>query len=369
MYTKLEKLILKGYKTVRELSNFELRDLSVLIGPNGAGKSNFISFFRMLARMCRTPGELQFHVGESGGASMLLHDGPSKTREMEARLLFSGESADAEYVFRLAFAADDTFVFAEEGAVLFDADGAEVLEWRDSLSGRREPQLLARSDGDASARGIADFLRGIRVYQFHDTSSTSRMRAKWDVEDGGELKEDGANLAPFLYRLRRDEPRYYRRITETIRLVLPFFADFVLEPEGERLLLKWSESGCDKVFSASQAADGMLRAVALVTLLLRPERELPRIVILDEPELGLHPYAITIVGGLIRAISKKSQVIVATQSASLVDCFEPDDIVVVERKGRESLFGRLDEDSLGEWLENYSISELWEKNVIGGRPS
>lgn len=251
MYTKLHKLILKGFKTVRDLSNFELRDLSVLIGPNGAGKSNFISFFRMLARMCRTPGELQFHVGESGGASMLLHDGPSKTREMEARLLFSGESADAEYVFRLAFAADDTFVFAEEGATLFDADGAEVLEWRDSLSGRREPQLLARSDGDASARGIADFLRGIRVYQFHDTSSTSRMRAKWDVEDGGELKEDGANLAPFLYRLRRDEPRYYRRITETIRLVLPFFADFVLEPESERLLLKWSESGSDKVFSAS----------------------------------------------------------------------------------------------------------------------
>ena len=120
---------------------------------------------------------------------MLLHDGPSKTREMEARLLFSGESAGAEYAFRLAFAADDTFVFAEEGAVLFDADGAEVLEWRDSLSGRREPQLLARSDGDASARGIADFLRGIRVYQFHDTSSTSRMRAKWDVEDGEELRE------------------------------------------------------------------------------------------------------------------------------------------------------------------------------------
>ena len=143
----------------------------------------------------------------------------------------------------------------------------------------------------------------------------------------------------------------------------------MLEPEGERLLLKWSESGSDKVFSASQAADGMLRAVALVTLLLRPERELPRIVILDEPELGLHPYAITIVGGLIKGISKRSQVIVATQSASLVDCFEPDDIVVVERKGRESLFGRLDEDSLGEWLENYSISELWEKNVIGGRPS
>lgn len=166
---------------------------------------------------------------------------------------------------------------------------------------------------------------------------------------------------------RRD--RYYQRIVETIRQILPFFADFELAPDYGKILLSWRERKSDRIFNASQAADGMLRVMALVTLLLQPERDMPDVLIIDEPELGLHPHAINVIGGLIRSLSIKTQVIVATQSMSFIDCFEPRDIVVVERDGRESLFHRLDEESLHDWLEDYSLSELWEKNVIGGRPS
>ena len=182
------------------------------------------------------------------------------------------------------------------------------------------------------------------------------------------MKEDAANIAPFLLRLKEDDNRCYQRIVDTIRLILPFFSDFVLEPRHEHLLLNWRERNSDQVFSVSQASDGMLRVISLVTLLLQPDQDLPDVLILDEPELGLHPYAINIVGGLIRAASTKIQVIVATQSTALVDCFEPEDIVVVEREGRSSTFRQLNAEDLKEWLEDYSLSELWEKNVLGGRP-
>jgi len=206
------------------------------------------------------------------------------------------------------------------------------------------------------------------VHQFHNTSSTARIRGKWSVDDNRYLKEDAANLAPVLKRLSEHERLAYSRIVDTIRLILPFFADFVLETEYEYLLLRWSERGSDVVFNASQAADGMLRVMALVTLLLQPETSLPDVLILDEPELGLHPYAITVLGGLIEALSKKIQIIVATQSPLLVDCFAPEAVVVVDRIERASRFERLSELRLREWLDEYSVSELWQKNVIGGRP-
>jgi predicted ATPase len=212
-------------------------------------------------------------------------------------------------------------------------------------------------------------LRRWIVHQFDDTSATSRMRIKWSVDDGLQLKEDAGNLAPFLYRLQQNKPKHYRRIVETIRLILPFFADFEFQPEYGSLLLRWLEQGTDRVFSASKAADGMLRAMALVALLQQPEEDLPNVLIIDEPELGLHPYAIEVLASLLQSASQHVQVIVATQSVSLLDRFEPHDIVVVDRAGQESTFRRLNDADLAEWREQYTLSELWEKNVLGGRPA
>ncbi len=155
---------------------------------------------------------------------------------------------------------------------------------------------------------------------------------------------------------------------DTIRSILPFFADFELEPDRGRLLLQWRERNSDLVFGASQAADGMVRVMALVALLQQPEKDLPAVLILDEPELGLHPCAIEMIAGLLRSASLHTQVILATQSVSLIDRFEPENVVVTERSGRESTFQRLSASALDAWLDQYTLSELWEKNVIGGRP-
>lgn len=369
MRNRLEAITLKGFKTIRELDDFSPGPLTVLIGPNGAGKSNFISFFRMLSWMLVEPDHLQTHVAEQGGASKLLHDGPAITREIEAQLTIKTASGDNQYHFRLFFAAGDILIFADERYRFSRTDHPGKARWNETGAGHRDPQLLAHANSDDTARVILSILKRFNVYQFHNTSTTARIRTKWNINDNRFLKEDGANIAPLLYRLKSEEGQYYQRIVDNLRLILPFFSDFELEPEYRSLLLAWRERGSDQIFDVSQASDGMLRAIALVTLLLQPEETLPDLLILDEPELGLHPYAINVIGGLIRAVSEKAQVIIATQSTAFVDCFELDDIVVVEREGRESVFRRQEStDALEEWLEEYSPSEIWEKNVIGGRP-
>ena len=368
MRNRLYRITLKGFKTIRSLENFEPGPLTALIGPNGVGKSNFISFFRMMGRALADPDNLPLYVSQQGGASKLLHDGPTRTREIETELTIRTDAGENQYAFRLFYAAGDALIFADERYRFSRFDYPTIADWTGTGAGHRSPQLLDRASVDTTASVIRSLLQRIVVYQFHNTSDTARIRGKWSMYDARFLKEDAANIAPVLHRLKETNGRSYQRIVDTIRLILPFFSDFELQPDYGNLLLGWRERNSDQVFGVSQASDGMLRVIALVTLLLQPEQDLPDVLILDEPELGLHPYAINIVGGLIRALSTKIQVIVATQSMPLVDCFEPEDIVVVERNGRSSTFKRLDPGSLGGWLEEYSLSELWEKNVIGGRP-
>ena len=288
--------------------------------------------------------------------------------EIEAKLTIQSDPGENQYSFRLVFAAGDTLIFADESYRFSRRGYRSPSRWISTGAGHRGSALIESAVQDQTARVIRDILQRIIVYQFHNTADNARIRGKWAINDNRYLKEDAGNIAPFLFRLWRQESWHYRRIVDTVRLILPFFSDFELVNDYGHMLLAWREQGSDQVFDASQASDGMLRVIALVTLLLQPEETLPDVLILDEPELGLHPYAITLVGGLIGAASKKIQVVVATQSTALVDCFDPEDIVVVERDGRQSVFGRLDSEGLSEWLDDYSLSELWEKNVLGGQP-
>jgi len=369
MRNRLQALTLRGFKTIEEVESFEPGDLTVLIGPNGAGKSNFISFFRVLSWALTPPGNLQVHVAELGGASAILHDGPARTREIEAQLTMRTDAGSNQYAFRLAFAAGDSLIYTDERFRFSRSSIGQEAPWTELGAGHREPAIIARADsGDTTAKTIHYMLRKVITHQFHNTSSTARLRSKWSSEDSRWLKEDAGNIAPLLLRLRDTEPASYSRIVQTIQQILPFFSDFELRPDHGRVLLAWREVNCDRVFDASQAADGMLRILALVTLLLQPAQDLPDVLILDEPELGLHPYAVNVIGGLIKSASTQVQVVVATQSTGLLDCFEPGDVVVVERRGRASTLRRLEEAPLRNWLEEYALSELWEKNILGGRP-
>ena len=366
--SRLKRISVTGYKTLNPLRDFEPRLRTVLIGPNGAGKSNFISFFRMVSNAMSGTDQLACYVGQKGGSGQILHDGPDHTREIKATFTIQTSSGMSDYDFHLLHAARDTLIFANERYRFTRSEWRTEPDWYTLGAGHKDPGLLKVANDHQTARIIHTLLRRIVVYQFHNTSDYSRIRGKWSIGDNRWLKEDAANIAPVLFRLKTQETPHYRNIVDYIRLALPMFSDFELEPEHGYLILKWREKDTDEVFDASQASDGFLRMVALITLLLQPPDDLPDTLIIDEPELGLHPLATDIVGNLIASAALNIQIIVATQSVLMVNCFEPEDIVIVERPGRASTFRRLDAEDLREWLSDYSLAELWEKNVLGGRP-
>ena len=233
MRTRLDAITIKGFKTIRELNDFSPGPLTVLIGPNGAGKSNFISFFRVLKSMAVDPFSLQRHVGQQGGASKLLHDGPAITPEIDTRLRLNSDAGKIDYEFRLAFAADDTLFFAEERFRMSKGKQTSTASWQSLGVGHRSTQLLELETPDDTADAINKALLRMSAFQFHDTSETSLMRTRAVVNFGNLFMPDGNNIAAVLYYLKRNEGNCYRRIVETLRLILPFFSDFFLEPDND----------------------------------------------------------------------------------------------------------------------------------------
>lgn len=365
----LRRVELRGFKSIRELE-LELRPLNILIGANGAGKSNLISFFKMLNEMMA--GRLQNYMADSGRAHSLLHYGPKATPQMEAALQFETEKGRNEYRMRLFHAAGDTLVFADE-TLIFRGKERTIPNTIPLGAGHVETRITQEADGgDKTARFFRGALNNCRVYHFHDTSPKAWVRQYCYVGDDRWLRADAGNLAALLYRLREREPGpAYRRILGTIRQIAPFFGDFELErtgPDQKEIILNWREKDSDQVFGPHQLSDGTLRAMALITLLLQPVDNFPDLIIIDEPELGLHPAGKNLLAGLLKSASHHCQIIVATQSPELVDAFDPQDVVVVEREQRQSVFRRLDPAALEEWLNEYTLGQLWEKNVIGGGP-
>lgn len=363
---KLESFSIKGFKSIKAIDHFEPRPINILIGPNGAGKSNFISFFKFLSWMLNSDGKLQEHVSYLGGANDILHDGADITKSIDAEVAIRTTAGVNQYRFSLMFAKPDKLVFKEEKYRFSRTEMSEEAKWSSYGVGHEEAKLPGVDNKTATT--ILNLLRKLIVYQFHNTSDTAPMRLKWPIADGRWLKQNGDNLGSFLFRLQREESAYYLRIVKYIRLVLPFFDDFEFYEEFGQILLRWKEKGAHKVFNAGQASDGMLRTIALISLLAQNPKDLPTVLFLDEPELGLHPSAIDAVAGLIKSAASHCQVFVATQSVSLVNNFELDDLIVIERKGRSSEYSRPDSTKLEAYLEEFTTGQIWEKNIIGGRP-
>lgn len=366
----LKSIELSGWKSIKH-ARVEFGPLNVLIGANGSGKSNFISFFKLLNEMM---GErLQEYVAVAGGGKSLLHYGPKQTPFIEADLQFVTDTGTSSYYMRLVDAAVDTLIFTEE-RLTFQRPGYPKPKVEQLGAGHRETLLrgLLQSENQ-TVRVLRSIIGSCRVFHFHDTSPSALVRSPGLIEENRYLQPDARNLAALLYRYQNtpELQRAYDRIVTTVRQVNPRFGDFVLGPRTlnpREIQLNWREKGRDYLFGPHQLSDGTLRVIALVTLLLQPEDGLPDVVVIDEPELGLHPYAIEILAGLFRKASHHCQVIVSTQSADLLDYFQPEEVVVVNRKNEVSEYQRLAADQLDAWLDEYTLSELWEKNVFGGGP-
>lgn len=373
MANTIKKLTVVGFKSIQRLEEFELRRLNVLIGANGAGKSNFVAFFDLLRELVEQ--RLQLAVQTEGGADACLYFGPKVTKRIVGRLYFGRNG----YEFALVPTADNRLVFAEESATLAGDYGGHS---RPFGSGHVEARLREHKD-EGGVRGarhgvehyVFDAVSSWVVYHFHDTSGTAGMRRPGPINDNERLRPNAENLAAFLLRIQGTHPGSYTKIRDAVRLAAPFFDDFKLRPmpaTPELIQLEWTQKESDYPFRPSQLSDGTLRFICLATALLQPAP--PATMLFDEPELGLHPYALTLLGSLFQGLGWQSggnfsnQAIISTQSAPLLNEFAPEDIVVVDRTQGQSTFKRLDSTGLAGWLNEYSLGELWRKNVLGGRP-
>ncbi|MEI7869456.1 MAG: AAA family ATPase [Candidatus Methylumidiphilus sp.] len=371
--SQLQSITIKGYKSIRELDDFKLRPINVLIGANGSGKSNFLSAFKFLASVVGDNFPVDVQVW--GGPDALLHYGRKTTPSLEMEVSFKpdwGRSGKMQngYKFGLYPTQDNQFVFTYEMPWICG------YAYKGYSLGTGHGTARVLTDQYEASRKVSGYvvekLKSWRQYHFHDTGDTALVKQLHRTNDKLRLKPDASNLAACLRywaKFSHYQPSYLR-IVETIRLVAPFFGDFVFrDDEAETIQLEWTERGDpDTPWKAHVLSDGTLRFMCLTSLLLQPIQLLPDIIIIDEPELGLHPFAINVLAGLLKRAAEEKQVIVSTQSVELLNAFEPEDVVVVEREDNASVFKRLDTDDLKDWLEDYTLGELWKRNILGGRP-
>lgn len=362
----IERIEISNYKSIRH-AEIDLKMLNILIGPNGAGKSNFISFFDLTRHLLEQ--RLNNYLLEHGGIDSMLYRGRKISDSITALIDFENRNA---FEFKLK-PSQGPKAYIEFTKDFFNNGGHTDKRYEESWNAHiwdtnvEESAILTRPQWRAGY--IRNFLRSFTVYHFHDTSLTSPMRQLSRIGDNEYLRHDGSNLAAFLYKLKNTDTKSFNLIEGTIRSIAPYFKEFKLIPnkimEGY-IGLEWEERDTDMYLDASNFSDGTLRFIALATLLLQPDS--PNTIIIDEPELGLHPAAMVKLSALIKRASTQTQIIVATQSVALINNFSIDDLIVVGRNDNQSTFDRLDQTDFSQWLEEYSVGELWEKNIIGGRP-
>ena len=350
----LSRVIIDGYKSIQH-TDVELRPINILIGSNGVGKTNFISFFKLINIIY----EQHLHnYTMQNSAERLFHYGLKQTSELKGYLAF----ADNAYEVRLQ-ARDNGSLFIAEERSYYQSSSFNV-------SNIDESQI--KNSSTYRDRWLRDYLQSYKIFHFHDTSKGAPLRSSANINDNRYLKTDGSNLPAFLFMLQEKYPKTLRRIELTIRSVMPYFGNFSLAPsllDESQINLQWSDiENNEKYFDANDLSDGSIRFIALATLLLQPI--LPKVIIIDEPELGLHPTAIVKLAGMIKSVASRGcQIIVSTQSVNLINNFDAEDIITVDRKDKQSTFNRLNNDTLQHWLNDYSLGELWTKSIINGQPT
>jgi predicted ATPase len=363
--SRIRSVTIEGFRSLKNIQNLELPQLTVLIGANGAGKSTLIRFFEMLSWMLKSKNLQEFVVSHGGGDDQFFM-GARNTPRIHAEIHMDTAKGENEYRFEFAHLyAGDTVMIMNEAYRYSDRTRPGKAKWKE-LGEVGKESLLPRAT-DKTAITIFNLLRQCQTFQFHDTSINAAIHNRWDVTESFRLRSDGGNLAAVLLNLRNTDAKRYELIVKQICRVLPAFKDFVLVEESGKVLLRWVGRQSDKVFGSHLTSDGSLRLFCLLTLLNLPPDQLPDVMFFDEPELGLHPHAITLVAEMFKRLSKRRQVFIATQSPDLVDCFELENIIVASANNGETVLRNLPREQYQEWLDDeYQLSDIWLKQAVGG---
>ncbi|PIR01089.1 MAG: hypothetical protein COV66_04065 [Nitrospinae bacterium CG11_big_fil_rev_8_21_14_0_20_45_15] len=362
--THLKKIEICGFKSIKHL-NLEMNPINILIGANGSGKSNFISIFSFLSNL--SLGKLRTHVERNGFANTFFHFGPKTTSKITIDIEIANNGYHVDFVHG---ENDDSLVFDNEYCTFSGSNKHWGIRGKLGESGLLPGSAAA---SDYVQKYTKQYMDQCRVYHFHDTGPKAGFKQAQDLNSNSFLHSDASNLAPFLYHLKNKAPSSYQEIVSAIQTIAPFFHDFYLEPRGgkegeESLLLRWIHRDHDIPFSANQLSDGTARFICMTVLFLQPEYLRPYTIVLDEPELGLHPAALNSLVDIIKSVSKTNQLICSTQSVEFANLFEPEDFIVVDQVKGISTFRRPEEKELHHWLEDFGMGDIWNKNLIGGRP-
>jgi len=375
-----------NFRSIKK-SEIKLERINVLIGSNGSGKSNFLAFFKLVRTILDQ--DMINYFKRRGGFSNVKYKGSPKTENIEGIVEFDNTNA---FFFEIESGNNDIGILKQDGdwwngyhkktTKISDIYEKEINHHNWHYQGHPnspKPGSIIKdklTDPNTSSRehvrysAVYNQLIQINIFHFHDTSPQSPLRQQSSVNDNRKLKEDGENIASYLYKIQEKEPFNFKLIESTIASVFPNFLRFnleALELNKGVIELSWSDSRFpDEYMNASHFSDGTLRFIALSTLLL--QKRTPPIIIIDEPELGLHPFAIQKLAAMLRnAAEKGSQIVIATQSVDLLNYFNADEIMTVDYDKEQTIFKRLDPKDLTAWLGDYSLGDLWQKNIIGGQ--
>jgi predicted ATPase len=366
MGNPVTRIKIQGFKSIRELDLKLNGGVNILVGSNGSGKSNFISFFKLLNEIINERLE---NYTMKYGADYFLFCGSKETKEISSEISFGQNEYRCKLEPRLGGNKPPLF-FNEEKSIFYKFSGDSHVHMDSKNSSETQLHHYAQKTGATGSRSVSFYvykaLSSWRLFHFHDTSDEARVKRDCEINDNQSLKPFAENLAAFLYKLKISHKAHYDGIVDHIRLVAPFFKDFDFNPSADSVSLMWKEKYSDDYRDAYYLSDGTLRFICLATLLLQPTP--PSTIVIDEPELGLHPYAIEILAAVIKKAAATTQILVSTQSVQLIDNFSPEDIIVVDRKDKESVFRRLERIDLGEWIKEYSLGEIWQKNLFGANP-
>jgi len=367
-----ERLKVSGFLSFgAEGIDLELRPLNVLIGANGSGKSNLIEAFGVIKGAARHLTEglnreglakewLHKGKGEARFEAWVRADGPGPVLRHELVLLEQKGRLELGEERILDGGEGPVYDFREGNALLRNGRGIRA----DRVS--REESVLTRLIDPENFVEFARLEASYRWMQMHrnfDFGHRSRMREAVSREIRSDhLMDGGQNVAAVLSQFpgaaRREVVRCLRDVYEGI-------VDFQVRAGDSDIRLFVEEEGGIEI-PMWRLSDGTLRYLCLLAILLHPEP--PPFVVIEEPELGLHPDLIHLVAKLLRGASGRMQLVVTTHSRQLIDALgdEPEAVVVCEKQDGESRFERLDGERMKNWLDRYSLGELWGIGELGG---
>lgn len=363
----LERIIATNYKSFRTL-DLPIKQVNVLIGANGAGKSNIQRLFGMIKSIVNQ--EFQAYIDKSNGSGAILHYGHMKSDLINITIWFKHDNnLSSAYHCKLVPAEKSMKLVNETIYVRDSSKFSDPIVYCEHDNITTESHLPHWANISDIPRQILDAIRSWHIYNFNDSSALARAKQPCNLDDNLCLAPDASNLPAYLDMLRNKYPKNYDSIVQTIRMVNPSFSDFFLRRHPfifNHVELMWKENNTDFIFNANMLSDNMLRFIFLTTLFLQPREMLPSLIVLDNADLGLHPYAIVLLAEMIHSVTvtDRTKVVLSTQSATLIDQFEHEDILLVELDHGISMVRRIDQNKIVPWLAEYSLGELWQKNVL-----